>query len=101
MITLFQNDVVTLTFTITKDNQTVDLTGATVYFHVKQADGTLVKTITATITNAVEGEVEVNIDTEVTNSPAVYIYEIEIDTSSGDKYTAVRDVLQIKPAVKA
>ena len=100
-IVLYKNDVLTLTFTLQQNGQPVDLTGATVYFHLRSPGGTVIVSQQATIVSATEGKISVDIDNQVTGTAGIYIYEIEVQTSAGDKYTAVKAVFTVSPAIKA
>ena len=97
-VTLVQGDDTSRTWALTSNASPLNLSGATVEAVIKPSPSvdddatTGVHTLTEgdglTITNPTQGQVELEIPTEVTESPGQWYYKIRV-TLAGDTETAV------------
>ena len=80
-IKIVQNDTrPPLEFTITQDGNSVDLTGATVKFYMKNADTGAVKIsgVACTLTDATKGKCRYSWQAADTNTVGTYLGEVEV-----------------------
>ena len=88
-------------FTINVDGSPVDLTGTTIAteFRFRTKTGTVVKSVNnsagMTITDAVNGVVEIDEFTPVTWSPDTYYYDVQITFTDGTIKTYVQGTVKI------
>lgn len=74
-----------------EDDEVIDLTGATVEFVMKLANGTVVIDNEATIAEATEGKVFYNWIAEDTEEAGIYLAEWKVTFPDGSKETFPRD----------
>lgn len=84
-ITRVQGDTYPEEFTLLDDSTAVDLTGATVLMNIDM--GGTVNSITASITSATDGQVEVPFTAPDVDYTGSYRYEVEATYSNGTKAT--------------
>lgn len=109
--TMQRGDTLVLTATITADGVALDLTGATLRFTVKSSESltdaqalcTLTTGAGIVHTNAAGGIATITLPATTTatldSSPFVFVYDLQVTTSTSQVFTVARGALTVSPDV--
>lgn len=85
------------------DNAPYDLTGFTINSQMRKSYGsnTISATFTSVITDPANGKLQISLTDEQTAllKPGRYVYDIVVESSSGDKYRAIEGMAEVNASV--
>jgi hypothetical protein len=108
-LTMRRGDTVKLNITVTRGGSAVDLTGASIWFTVKNAvtdadPGVFQKTVGSgiVVTNAAAGQAQItiaNADTSAIVGSRTLLYDIQVKEAGGDITTVANGTITVSPDV--